>query len=72
MCWMTLPEVHPIAHTTSCQEYCKCKQIEFIIDVYAYANLLYDRPFQVELCHHIITSYSWLFKQSYLEITQFM
>ena len=32
MCWMTLPEVHPIAHKTSCPEYryCKCKKFEFI------------------------------------------
>ena len=31
MCWMTLPEVHPIADKTSCPEYFKCKQIELII-----------------------------------------
>ena len=43
MCWMTLPEVHPIAHNTSCPEYCKCKQIEHIIGLYACADLLYTK-----------------------------
>ena len=43
MCWMTLPEVHQIAHKTSCPEYCKCKQIELIISLYACANLLYTK-----------------------------
>ena len=41
MCWMTLPEVHPIAHKTSCPEYLKCKQIELIIGLYACAHFLY-------------------------------
>ena len=43
MCWMTLPEVHPIAHKT---EYFKCEQIELIIMIiglYTCAHLLYTR-----------------------------
>ena len=76
MCWMTPPEVHPIVHNTSCPEYFKCKQVDLIIGLYACADLLYiykgDRALQVVLCHHSIVLYSWLLKQSYLELPQFM
>ena len=81
MCWMTFPEVHPIAHKTSCPEYCKNKQIELEISACAYRfiislirSFIYegDVALQVGLCHHSITLYSWLFKQSYLELAQFM
>ena len=50
MCWMTLPEVHPIAHTTSCPEYCKCKQFELIIGLYECADLL---------CTKVIVHFRW-------------
>ena len=43
MCWMTLPDVHPIAHKTSCPEYFKCKQIELIIGLHACDDLLYTK-----------------------------
>ena len=43
MCWMTLPEVHPIAHKTSYPEYFKCKKIELITGLYACAHLLYTK-----------------------------
>ena len=37
-------------------------------------SLIYesDRALQVGLCHHSIVLYSWLFKQSYLELAQFV
>ena len=41
MCWMTLPDVHPISPKTSCPEYFKCKQI--IIGLCACADLLYTK-----------------------------
>ena len=43
MCWMTYPEVHPIAHKTGCPEYFKCKQIVLILGLYACADLLYTK-----------------------------
>ena len=50
MCWVTLSEVHPSAHKTSCLEYCKCKQFELIIGLYACADLLYTK---------VIVHYRW-------------
>ena len=43
MRWMTLPEVHPIAHKTSCPEYFKCKQIELKIGLHTCFYLLYTK-----------------------------
>ena len=53
-----LDEVHPIAHKTSCPEYCKCKQIELIISLYACADLFYTEVCTsgeiIWLCHRTI------------------
>ena len=43
MCSMTLPDVHPIVHKTSCPEYCKCKQIELIIGLDECADILHAK-----------------------------
>ena len=43
MCWVTLREVHPIAHKTSCPENFNRKQIELIIGLYACADRLHTK-----------------------------
>ena len=62
MCWMTLPEVHPIAHKTSCPEYFKCKQIELIIHVgiYACAYLLYRKEIVHFSWDYVTTASSYI------------
>ena len=60
MCWMTLPDVYPIAHKTSCSEYFKCKQIELIMGLYACADLLYTKVIVHFRCDYVTTGSSYI------------